>query len=84
MILTATARGTKRRPRSQKPDILGFNVTVEEDGCLRVPVLSVTRFTRAKTLRVTLIDTENKRTKTRVAWPALKPGIMEGITLETI
>ena len=82
MILAVTLRGSKRRPRSKRPDILGFAVE-QEEGRLRVPLLLVTRGSRARSVHAHLIDGE-ARSRVRVAWPLLAPGAHQNVTLEVL
>ena len=81
MILAVTLRGSRGRPRSKRPDILGFNTTSEE-GRLRVPLLIVTRSTRAKTLSAALVDSDGVHTPISVRWPTLAVGTHKNQTLE--
>lgn len=81
MILAVTLRGSRGRPRSKRPDILGFAATVEE-GRLRVPLLVVTRTTRAKTLKAALVDADGVHTPITVRWPTLAVGTHKDQTLE--
>lgn len=81
MLLVVTLRGSSRRPRSRKPDVLGF-ATEREEGRLRVPLLVVTRTTRAKRLTGHLVTPDGARERVRVTWPALPAGAHPDITLE--
>lgn len=83
VILAVTLRGSLVRRRSRKPDILGFAVSREE-GNLRVPLLVVTRVTRAKRLRGHLVDREANRTPITITWPALAVGAHTNQTLEVV
>jgi len=82
MILAVTLRGSRGRPRSKRPDILGFNATSEGEGRLRVPLLVVTRTTRAKTLKAALVDADGVHTPITVRWPTLAVGAHLNTTLE--
>ncbi len=81
MILAVTLRGSRGRPRSKRPDILGFAASVEE-GRLRAPLLIVTRATRAKKLSAALVDADGVHTPITVRWPALAVGAHKNQTLE--
>ncbi len=83
LILAVTLRGSRLRPRSRKPDILGFAVTLEE-GSLRVPLLVVTRATRARRLRGVLVDRDGSKTPVTFSWPALAVGAHPDTTLEVL
>lgn len=81
--MAVTLRGTKSRPRSRRPDILGFAVQ-RDGGSLRVPLLAVTRKTRAKTLKGALVDADGARTPITVSWPTLAVGAHVNTTLEVL
>lgn len=82
MLLAVTLRGSTRRPRSRKPDIIGFGVEATEEGRLRVPLLVITRTTRAKRLTGHLVMPDGARERVRVTWPGLPAGVHPDITLE--
>lgn len=82
MILTATLRGSKRRRRSRKPDILGLAVQRDEEGHLHAPLLIVTRATRARSLKCRLYHAEGDTESVTVTWPALAVGAHQLVTLE--
>lgn len=82
--MAVTLRGTLLRPRSRKPDILGFAATSTGEGNLRVPLLVVTRKTRARRLRGHLVNEAGERTPITIAWPALRVGAHPDTTLEVL
>ena len=73
-----------RAGRRSKPGVVGFDVS-DGEGCqLRVPLLVVTRRTRARTLRGHLVAPTGDRQPVRVNWPRLDVGAYTNVTLEVI
>jgi len=60
---------------------VGFDV-LEDGESIVAPLLLVTRYTRARTLRGDLVDDEGKRRPVRVTWPRFKTGAYLDVTLE--
>ncbi len=81
--MAVTLRGSLLRPRSRKPDILGFAVERLE-GNLRVPLLVVTRRTRARRVRGVLVERDGSKSTVNLAWPALAVGAHQSLTLEVV
>lgn len=72
-----------RAGRKAKPGVVGFDVS-DGEGHLRVPLLVVTRRTRARTLRGHVVADSGDRRPVRVSWPRLDPGAYLDLTLEVI